>query len=279
MRALGRLAMWQIQKRLTLRPKVVTLPSGVRIWCYRNSVQSSLAVYCRGLPEFDDMVFMLRYLRPGDGFIDVGANVGLWTLLAAKRVGQRGKIEAFEPDRCSAQRLRDNVILNGFFWVRVHEVAATNRPGIGQFVSGKDALSELVEDAKERNDTCQVECVRLDDALHGDYALAKLDIEGAEPLALEGAERLLSNRNPPVWIVEINGKCRRFGVSEEELAARLRRKGYRMGIFDAERGEFDWRDAPWRVRANCLIIAEEKIDWVRERVLAAEFGIEKIESS
>ena len=68
-----------------------------KIRCYPNSSSASKIIYFSAFPDFYEMGFMKDYLRPGDNFIDGGANIGLYTILAASLVGNNGKVVAFEP--------------------------------------------------------------------------------------------------------------------------------------------------------------------------------------
>src|SRR4051794_16154979 len=79
---LARFIRWSIHKRLTDRPIDVPFIDGLRFRCHHDSAAASAVMYFR-MPEYADALFVLRLLRPGDHFLDVGANVGLYTLLAA----------------------------------------------------------------------------------------------------------------------------------------------------------------------------------------------------
>ena len=86
--------------------------------------------------------------------------------------------------------------------------------------------------------------------------MGKMDIEGAEPLAFDGAARLLAARNPPVWLLEINGALRAFGWTEAAFRDRLEGAGYRLALYDADDFRLRPADDPWRERDNCLAIAD-----------------------
>lgn len=104
LRAFAKAGAWQVYKRVIGRPFTMRVYEDLRIRCYADSHQPGRLIYFGGLPDFEEMTFMQRYLRPGDGFIDAGANVGLYTLLAAKLVGPTGAVHAFEasPSRSGA---------------------------------------------------------------------------------------------------------------------------------------------------------------------------------
>src|SRR4029079_6403356 len=116
-RAVSLFVGWQFYKRLLRRPIDVTERGGLRFKCYPDSQDAGRMIYFNRLPDPAEMTFIKRYLRPGDAFIDAGANVGIYTLFAAQLVGPSGSVIAFEPDPGAADRLRENVDRNGQTWV------------------------------------------------------------------------------------------------------------------------------------------------------------------
>ncbi|NEP54131.1 MAG: hypothetical protein F6K65_37215, partial [Moorea sp. SIO3C2] len=97
---------WQIYKRLFKRYIDTQLLPEAKIRCYPDSYSASAALYC-GLYDYDDMNFLLRYLRDSDSFIDIGANVGIYTLLAASKI-KSGLIYSFEALPKNFYRLKEN---------------------------------------------------------------------------------------------------------------------------------------------------------------------------
>lgn len=83
---------------------------------------------CRGHGELGFQKILAEKLRPGMVFYDVGANIGFFTLMAARLV-EKGRVFCFEPDAEIAARLRENARYNGFSWVTVVEAAAYSRSG------------------------------------------------------------------------------------------------------------------------------------------------------
>ena len=266
-RALLGAAGWQIYKRATGRARDLHA-WGLTLRCYPDSTSASLVLYCAGRPDWHEMGFMARYLRAGDGFVDVGANIGVYTLFARSLVGPTGRLEAFEPGEKALRRLRENLALNGLAdQVRVHACALGAEAGTVRFSTRHDTTNAIVtEDAAGADEFTQVPCARLDDVLAGRYAMGKMDIEGAEPLALQGAGRLLGDANPPVWLLEMNGACRRYGWSEDRLAAWLAQRGYDLALYDADVGTLDFGPRPWLRQPNVLAIARGARSAVLERL-------------
>jgi FkbM family methyltransferase len=179
-------------------------------------------------------------LRPGDSFLDGGANVGLFTLVAASAVGERGKVVACEPAPETMKLLRRNLALNNFDWVDLHQVALAERSGEMSFLSFEagSAFSSFAP-ADEANATKHhVRAMTLDELTHDlrELKLVKLDIEGAEVRALRGARDLLKAHRP-VFIIEVEpGHLERQGTSIEQLARLLEEARYETFHF-AGRGD------------------------------------------
>jgi FkbM family methyltransferase len=252
-RALARAVAWQGYKRLGGTVDL-DIGRGIRLRCHRDSRAAGQMLYFRNRSDYDEMIFMERYLRLGDGFIDVGANVGVYTLLAAGSVGPDGRVDAFEPFPAPLARLRENVARNGLRQVHVHDAAAGREAGRVRFAPGHDdTVGRLASGAAQ---AITVDCVRLDDVITSPCTMGKMDIEGAEPLAFAGAERLLAQRNPPVWQIELAGAVLEFGYTQAQFRDWLGARGYRLALYDADARRLTVTDEPWRERDNCLAIAD-----------------------
>jgi hypothetical protein len=103
-----RWASWQASERVARRSKVIPFHGTRIILPPHDPVSSSVLYY--GLPDFKEMRFLLAWLSPDDVFIDVGANVGLYSVLAAGV--RRASVAAFEPSSETSDRLLENVRLN-----------------------------------------------------------------------------------------------------------------------------------------------------------------------
>jgi hypothetical protein len=115
--------------------------------------------------------------------------------------------------------------------------------------------------------TVTVPTVTLDELPPRQYAMGKLDIEGAEPLALRGAARLLAEQNPPVWELELVDKfVRRFGGSAEDVAGVLRDAGFVIGRYLPDTNELEFDDALVGRITNVLAVAKNHLDDVQARL-------------
>ncbi|MEM6315117.1 MAG: FkbM family methyltransferase [Planctomycetota bacterium] len=172
-----------------------------------------------GLYELDTLRVLRKHLQPGSVFVDGGANLGYFTLHAA-RLG--ATVHAFEPDPANRARLEANLAANDLT-ATVHPAALTDTPGSltlhhppegDHFNHGQ---TSLLESLAAGGTTSTVDAVRLDAQLdHAD--VIKLDVEGAELGALRGMAGLLSGERPPTLVVEVNGPaCRAAGHAPGEL--------------------------------------------------------------
>ena len=171
-----------------------------------------------------------RLLRPGDVFVDGGANVGLLSLVGAAAVGGSGRVLACEPAPETMVLLKANADVNRFRGLECHQVALADQPGTARFVvfeagSGVASFAPAAAGGKE----VEVPVTTLDNltSMHGDrVALVKLDIEGAEVLALRGAAKLIA-RAAPLFLVEVEPEhLARQSFSVEDLHHALAPHGY-----------------------------------------------------
>lgn len=146
-----------------------------------------------------------RLLQPGDTFVDVGANVGYFTLLAATLVGPQGNVIAFEPNPDNCRLLHHSLAQNGLNNVRLYENAVAEATQRFSFSSGgADSNARILraEELHGRNEHfAQVQAVTLDEALQDVVTrvdLIKMDIEGAEPRAWRGMQSVLQQYRPVI---------------------------------------------------------------------------------
>lgn len=161
--------------------------------------------YIRGEAENALQDILAARLRPGMVFYDLGANIGLFTLLAARLVGIEGKVFSFEPDPVVAARLRRNVERNQFANVTVVEAGVWSLSGKVKFVTADASspdrgLGRFVGEESGASGT-PIRCVALDDFVQDAPPpnAIKCDVEGAELETFHGAEQLLRAHHP--WIV------------------------------------------------------------------------------
>ncbi len=189
--------------------------------------------------------FVRSVLKPGQSFIDIGANIGWFTILAARIVGPAGHVTAFEPRPTTGGRLRMSVAENGFRHVDVRLVAlgaASGRMTVATLIAARNPggtwllATSFLEGAWHKGyERFEVDVVRLDDVAPARCDLLKIDIEGAEYLALSGGAGTI-RRLRPIIICEINPQALRkvSELSAAELVRFVEAWGYRAHAIQAD---------------------------------------------
>jgi FkbM family methyltransferase len=189
LRAWARFASWQLKSRIkgeVLFPWV----GGQRLAIQHGMTGATGNIYV-GLHEFVDMMLLLHFLREDDLFLDIGANVGSYTVLASGVC--RAKTWAFEPDPNTLQHLKRNIAINTLeALVTVSECALGAKQDEVRFTVGLDTVNKVAT-ANYRN-VRMVRQKRLD-TLIGNFQpiMIKVDVEGAEEDVLRGAAMLLAS--------------------------------------------------------------------------------------
>jgi FkbM family methyltransferase len=195
---LARVARWQLLGRAG-GEQTLDWVEGTRLLVAPGMTGATGNIYC-GLHEFAEMGFVLHALRAGDLFLDVGANIGSYTVLAAGACGAR--VIAFEPDAATAARLSANVAANGIGdAVELVQAVVSDRVGELAFSVGLDTINHVVTDATES--ARLLPATTLDAATAGQTPFAmKIDIEGYEETALMGAAATLAGPGLRAILIE-----------------------------------------------------------------------------
>ena len=184
-------------------------------------------IYCTGEWEPLETGLIAAILKPGDLFVDVGANIGYFTLLASRRVGPEGRVIAVEANPRTFKLLEANVRLNECTNVALHHLAAGEAAGFATLFERE--AGNAGGDQVDFTGDGKIAVERLD-ALVGEQRvrLIKLDIEGAEAKALRGASGLLERADAPDLVFEFTPKfLAGMGDDPRELIGLLERLGYR----------------------------------------------------
>jgi len=196
--AIARFTRWQLQSRLS-DEVILDWLGGVKLAVRRGMTGATGNVYC-GLHQYVDMTFVLDTLTANETFLDFGANVGSYTVLASKICEAR--VIAFEPDPQTVNFLTRNIQVNGVGdRVSVIQAALGAESGAMNFTRGRDTVNRVAH--SNEADALLVTMVRLDDALEGrEPALIKMDVEGYEAEVLKGATKALASQNLRALIIE-----------------------------------------------------------------------------
>ncbi len=171
-----------------------------------------------GLYEPGTTALCKRLIKPGMCVVDIGANVGYYTILFSKLAGPNGKVFAFEPHPEIFQLLKHNVRKLKSVVVLQKAISNTKR-GVEFYLSKRTTGSHSFYVPNEFViGSCTVESLRLDDFLREEGLLdcdfIKIDVEGAEPLVIEGMSDLLSRSRKLLVIMELNPSALRLGGTD-----------------------------------------------------------------
>jgi FkbM family methyltransferase len=220
LRALLRAARYQAQTRLLGRRAMARLGERSRLWVDPHRTAASMVLYANP-PDLPEMLVWRRALRDGGLFVDVGANVGTYTLWAAE---QGAEVIALEPAADTFGLLEENIALNRYRVTAVR-AAAGDHCGSARFTVGLDAGNSLAPDGAVATDLVTV------DSLIGDRPVTgmKVDVEGFEIDVLRGAARALADRRIGLIQIEWNhASAGAVGTDRRPIAELLACHGYRL---------------------------------------------------
>lgn len=227
-----------------------------------------------GYYEPQETVLVREILEPGMTFVDVGANWGYFTLLAADRVTSTGRVIAFEPHPELFAPLAENVSANGLHWVTPLRVALSDATGEVELVSfagdaSNRGVSRIAGDPGASGKRYRVPTGRLDTLLDeagvGDVDLLKMDIEGAEALVLPSLRESLARGRYRRILLELHPESvAEWGVGASDLVRLVRAAGYSAWRIDHAQSKF--REAAYRLPSDAAnFLHEHPSDAVEDR--------------
>nr|WP_275335106.1 FkbM family methyltransferase [Nodosilinea sp. TSF1-S3]MDF0368153.1 FkbM family methyltransferase [Nodosilinea sp. TSF1-S3] len=210
------------------------------------------------------MSFIQRYLKENDFFIDAGANIGVYSLLASSLVGLEGCVYSFEPVPTTFHRLQKNIAQNRIKNIKSFQVALGEKTEQLQFTVDEDETNHVVSDKSQRL-TVSVPSMPLSEAVPMDasWAMAKVDLEGYELFFLRGARNLLEKLNPPVLLLEINNSFSRYGYLANDIYSFLENFGYQAATYNANLNQLSFDEATWN---DVLFISKAHRGFVQQRL-------------
>lgn len=192
--------------------------------------------------EAETQALMREVVKPGMTVLDIGANVGFFSMLLGHLVTPSGRVHSFEPHPRNHELLSDNIASNRMHWVRVHRTALSNQPGevtlnLNPVNDGGHSLGDFSNnpDLRGRDRSAlavRVPCDTLDSFIVREKIASvdfiKIDVEGAEQLVFEGGRGLLARSDAPMIVCEVGDAAQQqFGKTEKDVRDALYAHGYR----------------------------------------------------
>jgi FkbM family methyltransferase len=235
---------WRVECKLSpnkVRVFTIDRQLGVQI-AYPLNTSVGYGLYCRDY-ESAELGFVKRTLQAGDVFLDIGANGGIFTALAARCVGPTGHVYAFEPGEPEQALLEQNIVRNHLTNVTVFRGAVSNQTGTANLAVARDgalnSLAKTEHPLQSIKEWRPVPTITLDEYLARERVpkvdFVKMDVEGAEKLVLDGAVKLLGAAQKLTILFEafdLNAKG--FGYTVAQLLESLWAQGFALGYLQAQ---------------------------------------------
>jgi FkbM family methyltransferase len=253
---------WQISQSIFQSPIIYNFTQNSKMIIKKSMTGATGNLYY-GLDELNDMGFLLHFLRKEDVFIDVGSNVGSYTILASAEIG--AKTISIEPVPSTFNFLTNNISLNNISGlVDAHNIALGGRNGSIRFTIHQDTVNHVA--INNEKDSIEVQVDTLDSVIRErNPCLIKIDVEGYESEVLKGADITLKNHSLMALIVELNGSGRRYGFNDNDIHQKLIDNGFNPFKYNPfSRSLFSVEESH-----NQNIIYIRDVDFALQRVRAA----------
>jgi FkbM family methyltransferase len=216
-----------------------------------------------GLSEFEEMGFVLHFLKKDDLFVDVGANVGCFTLLASGI--KKAYTIAIEPIPKTFQQLRNNLRINGLDEkIDALNIGLSDKNGTLHFTHNVSQNNHVAN--KNDTDTIEIGVKTLDEILKDkNPILLKIDVEGFEKAVIDGASQTLEKESLQAIIIELVGLGARYGFNEMAIHETLSNHSF----LKYEYNPFNRKLTETKILGYRNTIYIKNINFVRERVLEA----------
>ena len=260
---LRRGALWEFAlKQNLVVPLVVPWHGGTRVEVTLGN-DNSLCLYVAGSFEPNEFAFLDRLLRPGMTFVDIGANEGLFSLFAARKIGPSGRVISVEPSSRERRQLERNVERNRLANVTIVPHALGSEAGSARLQiaaklhGGHNTFGEFTYDDVSAVGTEEVPVEALD-AMAGRLGLGrvdviKIDVEGAELKVLRGGAVLLRAQHPVLLMEANEGALAGQGASTTAMVELLGELGYEIHVFSERTGRVE-RHAGGALSANIVAL-------------------------
>ncbi len=239
-RMLWRWVVANVWRRVSRKPRILMF-SGYEFLAYPDcSVGYRISWHKDGLFEYDYMKLFLRFVQSEDVFLDIGANVGAYTLLAAS-LATNGRVIGVEPMPETFARLEENIMRNGLIdRVDLVNKALGKESGFVMFQAQVPSThSHVVVDAGARDNEVRIPCTTLDELAEElritrcDFV--KIDVEGYEEHVILGGRNFFKALAPKIVLFEASGACLAYGSDLTEAFEMFAELGYRIGFYRHEK--------------------------------------------
>ena len=260
--AIWRVISFQIVSRITNNPILLPYINNTYLLTKHGMTGATGNWYC-GLHEYEDMGFLLHTLQPGDLFVDIGANIGSYSILAASC--KDVKVEAFEPIPSTFSWLQKNIQVNSMSQVNLMNIGLAEKKDTVYFSSNLGTVNHVLSDNEKNRSSIKVDVFPLDEVLKEKCpTIIKIDVEGYESQVLDGAKNIINNPSLIAIIIELNGSGRKYGKKDGDIHKLLINKGFESFKYDPLKYKLKHLNNEFNTIANTLYI--RNLDEIQQRI-------------
>jgi len=198
------------------------------------------SLLAKGVYEPFETEFLKELLKENMTVVNIGANIGYYTLIAANRVGPNGKVYAFEPEPQNYKLLVRNIEENGYKNISPIQVAVSDKKGTLKLFLDKSNLGDhslAEQNIVEKNGSVEIETNSLDnffEEYNKDFKvdLIQMDVQGAEGLILDGAKKIIGSNNLKIIMEFWPSGLNNVGTDGLDLLKGLESYGFKIGLID-----------------------------------------------
>lgn len=262
LKAILRFVKWQLSQQINCFPIIYPFTEKSKLIIMKSMTGATGNLYY-GLDEFCDMGFLLHFLRKEDIFIDVGANIGSYTVLASAEIGAR--TISIEPIPSTFAFLKDNVVLNNINnIVELYNIGLASKNSSMKFTKTQDTVNHVATDYDK--DVIEVKVNTLDNIIkESNPSLIKIDVEGYEFEVLMGASKILKNSALKAIIIELNQSGKKYGFDDNDIHKNL----IDYGFLPFKYNPYSRKLSPVKIFQNQNTIYARDIDFVQLRLKEA----------
>lgn len=255
--ALYRYLSFNLIQRIYPKERIYNFIGGMKFYAQKGEAGIVANIYYK-LFDYEESMFLIDNLKENDLFVDIGANVGHFSLLAAGMC--KANVIAFEPIPQTFKRLNRNVSLNNLIdKIETVNIGIGKEDDILNFTTNRGVMNSVAS----ANDAqvIEIQVKKLDDVLKNKFPVfLKIDVEGYEYFVLQGASEVLSSKSLKFIIIELNFSTSKYGYANEKIFELLSLNDFIPIEYDAETKEMKILPGYNKDKFNTIFIKKDAIE-------------------
>ncbi|WP_165876180.1 FkbM family methyltransferase [Mariniflexile fucanivorans] len=251
-----RYLMFNVYQTIFPKPRVYKWINGLKFYAEKGDAGLVGNIYY-GLMDYDDSMFLIDHLKSENLFVDVGANLGHYTLLANGIC--KAKVIAFEPIESTIVKLRKNIVLNGLEKnVTILKYGVGDKNEMLNFTTNRTVMNSV--SIKENTNTIKLEVKTLNELLKNESpTFIKIDVEGYEYKVLIGASDILEKPSLKYLMVEFNNSGERYNIKDDDVYRLILTHNFVPISYNVETKEIAILESYNKEKFNTLFIRKDSL--------------------